>query len=115
MIFVQQQDDSVDDSEEYNELGIKKGSEVYGEDISELTEDEMQDIQEDWQDGKFESEHPKEEKSEACVFSKYPDVNKYIESNNLSASKVEKNHISHLTKFNYRNGYGKPEGVVAHE
>src|SRR5699024_8660188 len=22
---------------------------------------------------------------------------------------------SHLTKFNYRNGYGKPEGVVAHE
>src|SRR5699024_2092331 len=103
-----------EESEEYNELGIKKGTEVYGEDISELTEEELQYVPEGWRDGEFESEHPKaESESRISVRTTYPDVNQYIESNNLSVSKLEVDHISHLTKFNYRNG--KPEGVVAHE
>jgi len=106
---------SEEDVDEYNEFGIKKGTEVYGEDISELTEEELQYIPEAWRDGEFKSEHPDEPQPKARLFANYPDVNKYIESNNLSVAKIEYNHINHLTKFNYRNGYGKPEGLVAHE
>src|SRR5699024_22608 len=106
---------SEEDTDEYNEFGIKKGTEVYGEDISELTEEELQYIPEAWRDGKFESEHPNETQPKASLFANYPNVNKYIESNTLSAAKIEYNHINHLTKFNYRNGFGKPEGIVAHE
>src|SRR5699024_6941492 len=104
--------ESEEDTDEYNEFGIKKGTEVYGEDISELTEEELQYIPEAWRDGEFESEHPDEPGSEVRLFSNYPDVNKYIESNNLTAPKIEYNHINHLTKFNYRNGFGKPEGEI---
>lgn len=107
--------ESKEETDEYNEFGIKKGREVYGEDISELTEEELQYIPKAWREGKFESEHPDEPKNDAGLFTNYPDVNKYIASNNLSAPKIEYNHISHLTKFNYRNGNGKPEGLVAHE
>lgn len=35
----------------YNDLGIKKGTKVYGEDISELSEEELQYIPEGWRDG----------------------------------------------------------------
>lgn len=102
--------------DEYNEFGVKKGTIIYGEDISELTEEELQYVPEAWREGEFESEHPEEEpESRISSYSTYPDVNRYIESNNLKTPKIEYNHISHLTKFNYRNGYGKPEGVVAHE
>ena len=101
--------------DEYNEFGVKKGTVIYGEDISELTEEELQYVPEAWREGEFKSEHPEAPKSRISLFSTYPDVNKYIESNNLKAPKIEYNHISHLTKFPYRNGYGKPEGVVAHE
>lgn len=106
---------SEEETGEYNEFGVKTGTEVYGEDISELTEEELQYIPEAWRDGKFESEHSDEPENNARLFANYPDVNKYIESNNLSAPNFEFNHINHLTKFNYRNGNGKVEGVVAHE
>ncbi|HDT9826813.1 TPA: GW domain-containing glycosaminoglycan-binding protein [Listeria monocytogenes] len=45
----------------------------------------------------------------------YPDVNAYIKSNKFSTAKIEKQLKSHFPKFNYRNGYGKPEGIVIHE
>src|SRR5699024_12510972 len=61
------------------------------------------------------SEHPTAPQPTARLFASYPDVNKYSESNNLSAVKKEYNHINHLEKFNYRNGLGKPEGLVAHQ
>jgi len=109
-------EDATNESKETNEFGIEKGTEVYGEDISELTEEELQYIPEAWREGNFESEHPKEESTpRISTFSDYPDVNDYIKSNNLSVAKQETDHIGHLTKFNYRNGFGKPEGIVAHE
>lgn len=108
--------DATEEKEETNEFGIEEGTEVYGEDISELTEEELQYVPEAWREGNFESEHPEEEPSPRIgIYSVYPDVNQYIKSNNLSVATLETDHISHLTKFNYRNGYGKPEGVVAHE
>src|SRR5690625_811358 len=115
ILYAQENADSEDSTEESNESEVKEGTEVYGEDISELTEEELQYVPEDWRNGKFESEHPEEEQSRASTFASYPNVNNYIKSNKLAAHKVEKNHISNITKFNYRNGYGKPEGVVAHE
>src|SRR5699024_10610665 len=109
-------EDVNNESKETNEFGIEKGTEVYGEDISELTEEELQYIPEAWREGNFESEHPEEEPTEGInMFSVYPDVNDYIKSSNLSVVKQETDHIGHLTKFNYRNGYGQPEGIVAHE
>ncbi|ECB9788350.1 GW domain-containing glycosaminoglycan-binding protein [Listeria monocytogenes] len=45
----------------------------------------------------------------------YPDVNSYIKSNKFSTASIEKQLKSQFPKFNYRNGYGKPEGVVIHE
>ncbi|EAE3630253.1 TPA: GW domain-containing glycosaminoglycan-binding protein [Listeria monocytogenes] len=45
----------------------------------------------------------------------YPDVNAYIKSNKFSTAKIEKQLKSQFPKFNYRNGYGKPEGIVIHE
>ncbi|EAF5667527.1 GW domain-containing glycosaminoglycan-binding protein [Listeria innocua] len=45
----------------------------------------------------------------------YPDVNAYIKSNKFSTASIEKQLKSQFPKFNYRNGYGKPEGVVIHE
>ena len=45
----------------------------------------------------------------------YPKVNDYITSKKLIPAKVEYDHKSIFTKFNYRNGYGEVEGVVAHE
>jgi N-acetylmuramoyl-L-alanine amidase CwlA len=45
----------------------------------------------------------------------YPKVNDYITSKKLVPAKIENSHKSIFTKFNYRNGYGEVEGVVAHE
>src|SRR5699024_5233518 len=58
---------SEEDTDEYNEFGIKKGTEVYGEDISELTEEELKYISEAWRDGKFESEHTNETQTKASL------------------------------------------------
>lgn len=44
-----------------------------------------------------------------------PNVNDYIVSRNLAPEKVEYDHKNVFTKFNYRNGFGMVEGVVAHE
>lgn len=109
--------DSADNSENgYNELGIKVGTEVYGEDISELSEEELQYVPKDWRDGKFESEHPEEQTSNnrnILTRQAYPDVNNYIK--NITPAEVEFNHKNVFPEFNYRSGFGKPEGVVAHE
>ncbi|MBC2082918.1 GW domain-containing glycosaminoglycan-binding protein [Listeria welshimeri] len=45
----------------------------------------------------------------------YPDVNSYIKTNKFSTASIEKQLKSQFPKFNYRNGYGKPEGIVIHE
>jgi len=45
----------------------------------------------------------------------YPDVNRYINSKKLPVARTEYNHIMIFPKMNYRYGYGRVEGVVAHE
>ena len=104
---------------QYNEFGIEIGTMVHGEDISKLSEEELQYIPEGWRDGVIESEHHEEPQkrsmmSRATVQS-YPDVNSYIQSNNLSTARIEYDHKDFFTRFNYRYGFGKVEGVVAHE
>ncbi|MBY8908332.1 glucosaminidase domain-containing protein [Salinicoccus roseus] len=42
-------------------------------------------------------------------------INDYIKQNNFKAPRITYNHIAGLPKYNYRNGIGKPEGVVLHE
>ncbi|NUH85492.1 SH3-like domain-containing protein [Bacillus firmus] len=103
-------------ADKYNELGIKAGTEVYGEDISTLSKEELQYVPEGWRDGEFESEHQDGNKR-MSLFSRsvYPDVNDYIISNKLSSAKIEYSHMSNFPKFGYRNGDGMVEGVVAHE
>lgn len=106
------------DEKEYNEFGIEIGTIVHGEDISKLSEEELQYIPEGWRDGVVEDEHNDEPAARTMLRStaqSYPNVNDYILSNKLSAAKVEYDHKSFFTKFNYRSGYGKAEGVVAHE
>lgn len=106
--------------DEYNELGVKKGAKVHGEDISKLTKDELQYIPEGWRNGIDEGEdehvnHGEAEENKLSTFKKanYPNVNDYIQSKNLPTAKVAYDHKSVFPKFGYRNG--KPEGVVAHE
>ena len=106
------------DKEEYNEFGIKKGTMVNGEDISELSEWELQYIPEGWRDGIVESEHPEEELPNQSIMGakkSYPNVNNYINSKKFKVAKVQYDHKNFFTKFNYRGGFGKVEGVVAHE
>ncbi|RKQ34311.1 peptidoglycan recognition protein family protein [Oceanobacillus halophilus] len=109
--------DEISDSNknDLNEFGIEVGTEVYGEDISELSEEQLQYIPKGWRDGEFESEHlsSDEVKSSIYIRSIYPDVNNYIR--NLNVSKVRYEYKDFFTKFTYRNGYGAIEGVVAHE
>lgn len=101
---------------EYNEFGVKIGTEVYGEDISKLTEKELQYIPQGWRDGNYESEHKEEgQKRSFFMMAAYPNTNKYIFTENLASAKTEFNHKSAFPKFPYRYGYGKVEGVVAHE
>lgn len=106
-----------DEGNQYNELGIKKGTKVYGEDISELSEEELQYIPKGWRDGEFESEHPEaehaEEEMDNALKSSYPDVNEYIK--NMNPVTIEYDHKDVFHRFVYRNGYGAVEGVVAHE
>lgn len=104
------------DKEEYNEFGIKYGTEVYGIDISKFNEEQLQYVPEGWRDGKIESEHPHADSEEKVQLnSSYPDVNNYIKQNKLPIAKQEDRHLSFLPKFTYRNGLGGVEGVVAHE
>ncbi|WP_271399216.1 N-acetylmuramoyl-L-alanine amidase [Salinicoccus roseus] len=42
-------------------------------------------------------------------------INDYIKQNNFKAPRITYNHIAGLPKYSYRNGIGKPEGVVLHE
>lgn len=42
-------------------------------------------------------------------------VNNYIRSNNLQAPKIEENYTSYFPQYGYRNGVGKPEGIVVHD
>lgn len=114
-------------NEKYNELGIKIGTEVYGEDISKLNADELQYIPEGWRDGVVEDEHQEELRQEEIeqelvgqaqsfsILSRnvYPSVNNYVR--NMSVPSVIYEYKSQFTKFNYRNGLGAVEGVVAHE
>ncbi|MED1468483.1 GW dipeptide domain-containing protein [Bacillus salipaludis] len=52
---------------------------------------------------------------QAFAKANYPDVNDYIKTEKLTPVKFEYQHISKFPDFNYRNGYAKVEGVVAHE
>ena len=104
--------------EEFNEFGIKKGTIVNGEDISELSEWELQYIPEGWRDGIVESEHREEELPNQSIMEakkSYPNVNNYINSKKFKVANVQYNHKNFFTKFNYRGGFGKVEGVVAHD
>ncbi|MCM3742069.1 cell wall-binding repeat-containing protein [Oceanobacillus luteolus] len=113
----EQKDDS--NEEEYNEFGIKKGLTVYGIDLSELTEEELQYVPEAWLDGDFEEPHgPIDENYvpegiTGSLQSIYPNVNKYIE--NMEPARIEYQHKPQFKKFPYRKGVGRPEGVVAHD
>ncbi|MGV3096178.1 MULTISPECIES: GW dipeptide domain-containing protein [Staphylococcus] len=42
-------------------------------------------------------------------------INNYIRSNNLQAPKIEENYSSYFPKYGYRNGVGRPEGIVVHD
>lgn len=107
---------NTESQKEINELGIKVGTKVYGEDISNLSKEELQYIPKGWRDGSFEGEHPQEpQTSSSFMKGNHPDVNDYIFSKQLTVADIEKNHKSIFPKFNYRNGLGKVEGVVAHE
>ncbi len=103
----------------FNDLGIQEGTMVHGEDISELTEEELQYVPEGWRDGiveEGEHEHPEEPSHRAEAtnsLAAYPNVNNYIASKNFYTAKVEKDHKWIFPKMEYR--YGQPEGVVAHE
>lgn len=105
-----------DNSDEYNEFGIKWGTEVYGIDISKFSEEELQYVPEGWRDGVIEDTHPEAtEDEDATLQASYPNVNQYIKDRGYNVANTEYSHISHLPKFGYRKGIGKVEGVVAHE
>ncbi|MCG3418019.1 N-acetylmuramoyl-L-alanine amidase family protein [Oceanobacillus jordanicus] len=112
-IYADKLDSDDSQNENYNEYGIIKGTEVYGEDISELTQEELQYVPKGWRDGVVEGEHVQEKNNRLLMRAIYPSVNNYIE--NIVVPKVEYDYKDFFTKFNYRNGYGKVEGVVAHE
>ncbi|TWT27699.1 N-acetylmuramoyl-L-alanine amidase family protein [Planomicrobium sp. CPCC 101110] len=115
--------ESASSDDEYNEFGIKKGTMVHGEDISELSEEELQYIPEGWRDGVVEDVHghaegEHEEEAPEGAMSRaatYPNVNDYIVSKKFTTAKIEYDYKSVFPKMNYRSGYAKVEGVVAHE
>ncbi|WP_176470154.1 GW dipeptide domain-containing protein [Terribacillus saccharophilus] len=108
--------EAAEEEEEYNEFGIKKGTMVYGEDISKLTEEELQYVPKGWRDGEFEEmEETLEDEPRLYAKATYPDVNDYIKDKKLKTVSMTFEHKDFFTKFNYRNGYGAVEGVVAHE
>lgn len=105
--------------EVYNAHGIKKGTIIYGEDISELPEEELQYIPEGWRDGEFEEPHGEIDEDyepegiKGKLQSTYPDVNSYIA--NMEHAQIEYQHKQQFPRFPYRYGVGRPEGVVAHD
>ncbi|HDA2203824.1 TPA: glucosaminidase domain-containing protein [Staphylococcus aureus] len=42
-------------------------------------------------------------------------INDYIRKNNLKAPKIEEDYTSYFPKYAYRNGVGRPEGIVVHD
>jgi internalin B len=109
--------DDEQEKAQYNEFGIKEGTMVYGEDISKLTEEELQYLPKGWRDGEFEETEKGLEKESPRLSAKaaYPNVNDYINNNNLKSVSIQYEYKTFFEKFNYRNGYGAVEGVVAHE
>ncbi|SDC05532.1 bifunctional autolysin [Terribacillus halophilus] len=99
----------------YNELGIKEGTMVYGMDISKLSEEQLQYIPIDWRDGVDETEVEPPSEPKLSKRASYPNVNDWIKKNAPSTSSIKYEHKSQFAKFNYRNGRGAVEGVVAHE
>ena len=99
----------------YNELGIKEGTMVYGMDISKLSKEQLQYIPIDWRDGVDETEVEPSSEPKLSKRASYPDVNDWIKKNAPSTSSIKYEHKSQFAKFNYRNGRGAVEGVVAHE
>ncbi|MBP1950588.1 GW dipeptide domain-containing protein [Virgibacillus litoralis] len=103
-------------TDDKSDAEVQDGTNVYGEDISELSEEELKYIPKGWRDGEFKSDHDTGETPEEkpfSIMSGYPDVNDYIR--NMSVDRIDYDHNSDFTKFNYRNGYGAVEGVVSHE
>ncbi|CDO04981.1 AtlE [Oceanobacillus picturae] len=115
MMFIPTLTLSAEENEEVNEFGIKEGTEVYGEDISKLSEKELQYVPKGWRDGSIESSEPEEKVENSLFFMRaiYPDVNTYIK--NMDVPNVQHEYKTMFEQFNYRNGEGAVEGVVAHE
>ncbi|ASN04125.1 GW dipeptide domain-containing protein [Virgibacillus necropolis] len=113
--------DSEPVEKEVNEFGIKKGTIVNGVDISKLSEKELQYVPIGSRDGVVEDSHGEDKVEQRqstrrySIFSSYPNVNKRIDSLELSPVSTEYNHNSDFPKFGYRDGVGQVEGVVAHE
>ena len=42
-------------------------------------------------------------------------INNYIRSNKFQAPRIEEDYSSYFPKYGYRNGVGKPEGIVVHD
>ncbi|MCJ0929619.1 GW dipeptide domain-containing protein [Virgibacillus halodenitrificans] len=102
------------DSAETNTISIKQNTIIYGEDISELPEEELKYIPKSWREGNFESEHSENTHSNNIrKRTAYPNVNDYVE--NIKATQIEYEQKDFFAKFPYRYGYGEVEGVVAHE
>src|SRR5699024_7266373 len=99
-----------------NENGIVEGTKVYGIDISEFSEEELQYIPKGWRDGVTleNSEHPHgTDEFGPRARAAYPNVNDYIKKNKLKPVRMKTEYKSQFPKFNYR--FNRPEGVVAHE
>lgn len=113
------QDSDAKETEEeqpkYNALGIKEGTMVYGIDISKLSAEELQYIPIDWRDGVDESEEESSSEPRLSKRASYPDVNDWIKNNTPSTASIKYEYKSQFPRFNYRNGLGAVEGVVAHE
>ncbi|MEC0282008.1 GW dipeptide domain-containing protein [Terribacillus saccharophilus] len=108
--------EAAEEEAEYNEFGIKKGTMVYGEDISKLTEEELQYVPKGWRDGKIEeTEEGSEDEPRLFAKASYPNVNNYIKDKKFKVVSYQYEYKNIFEKFNYRNGYGAVEGVVAHE
>ncbi|GAB4073154.1 autolysin Ami [Barrientosiimonas marina] len=109
-------------AEDTNAEDIDNGTIVNGEDISDLTDDELKYIPKAWRDGHSEEdadknaqegEKPESKSGNVSAFSTYPDVNDYIRDMDPASVKYE--HNLDFPRFNYRHGKGAVEGVVAHE
>src|SRR5699024_7410618 len=85
--------------------GIVEGTKVYGIDISEFSEEELQYIPKGWRDGVTleNSEHPHgTDEMGPRARATYPNVNNYIKKNKLKPVRVKTEYKSQFPKFNYR-------------